>query len=323
MTQSQPTSTSHPLLPAVAASARILMGLLFVVAGAAKSLEPVVFYWEAISYLELVDVSREAWPRIGRITLVLAPLEVFLGVALLIGWRPRFCLPAATGLMLLFLAITGLAWYRQADIDCGCFGTLAKRTPGEAFVEDAVMLGLLLTAWRWGTARWVATRWKGASSLVFGAGTVTAAVLVVGFAPQSDRVASSDLKPGVRLTGIELTGADGIELSEGRYLVELFSPRCGRCKSTVPKLNHWAGTPGVPRIVALNEYPPDDESLKDFVRQTGPRYEIASISSSDWMRLTWRHGWPRLAYVEDGVIQRVWEYDQMPSVSQLVRLSGD
>ena len=320
MTQSQPSTAVHPLLPAAAAGARILMGLLFVVAGAAKSIDPVVFYWEAVSYLELVEIGREAWPPIGRMALVLAPLEVLVGVALIIGWRPRLALPAATGMMVLFLAITGLAWYRQADIDCGCFGTLVKRTPGEAFIEDAVMLGLLLTAWRWGTARWTASRWKGSPSLAVGAGAVAAAVLVFGFAPQSDRVANSDLQAGVRLTGIELTGADGIDLSEGRYLVELFSPRCGRCKTAVPKLNRWAGTPGVPRIVALNEYPPDDESLKDFIRQTGPRFEIASISSSDWMRLTWRHGWPRLAYVEDGVIRRVWEYDRMPSVSQLVRL---
>ena len=320
MTQSQPSTVVHTLLPAAAASARILMGLLFVVAGAAKSIEPVVFYWEAVSYLELVEIDREAWPRIGRIALVLAPLEVLVGVALLVGWRPRLSLPAATAMMLLFLAVTGLAWYRQANIDCGCFGTLAKRTPGEAFVEDAAMLGLLLTAWRWGTARWTAIRWRGSPSLVIGAGAVAAAVLVFGFAPQSDRVTSSDLKAGVRLTGIELKGADGIDLDEGRYLVELFSPRCGRCKSAVPKLNHWADTPGVPKIVALNEYPPEDESLQDFIRQTRPRFEIASISSSDWMRLTWRHGWPRLAYVEDGVIRRVWEYDQMPSVSQLVRL---
>ena len=320
MTQSQPSTAVRSLLPAGAAGARILMGLLFVVAGAAKSIEPVLFYWEAVSYLELVEIDREAWPRIGRIALVLAPLEVLVGVALLVGWRPRLILPAATGMMVLFLAITGLAWFRQANIDCGCFGTLTKRTPGEAFIEDAVMLGLLLTAWRWGTVRWTAPRLRGSSSLVIGAGAVAAAVLVFGFAPQSDRVASSDLKAGVRLTGIELSGGEGIDLNEGRYLVELFSPRCGRCKSAVPKLNRWAGTPGVPKIVALSEYPPDDESLQDFIRQTRPRFEIASISSSDWMRLTWRHGWPRLAYVEDGVIRRVWEYDQMPSVSQLVRL---
>ena len=53
-----------------------------------------------------------------------------------------------------------------------------------------------------------------------------------------------------------------------------------------------------------------------------PRYTIASVSSSDFMRLTWRHGYPRLAYIKDGVIERVWEHDQMPSTLQLKKLGG-
>jgi len=38
---------------------------------------------------------------------------------------------------------------------------------------------------------------------------------------------------------------------------------------------------------------------------------------SDWRRLTWRHGYPRLAYLRDGVIQHVWEYNATPSTRQL------
>jgi hypothetical protein len=135
-------------------------------------------------------------------------------------------------------------------------------------------------------------------------------------------VANSDLTAGVRLTGLELKGVEGVDLSQGAYLLELFSPRCGRCKSTVPKLNDWADTPGVPRIVALNEFPPDSPYLAGFVQQMRPRYTIASVSSSDFMRLTWRHGYPRLAYIKDGVIERVWEHDQMPSTLQLKKLGG-
>ena len=53
-----------------------------------------------------------------------------------------------------------------------------------------------------------------------------------------------------------------------------------------------------------------------------PRYAIATISGSDFMRLTWQHGYPRLAYIEDGIIQRVWEHNQLPSVSQLKKLGN-
>ena len=90
----------------------------------------------------------------------------------------------------------------------------------------------------------------------------------------------------------------------------------------VPKLNHWHDTPGVPPIVALHNFPVDSQYLADFVQQLQPKYEIASISSSDWKRLTWRHGWPRLALVEDGVIRRVWEHNEMPSARYLIELAG-
>lgn len=314
-----PQAVSSPLT-GVGAGARILMGIVFIIAGLAKSFEPVVFYWEAISYVELLEVNRDAWPQIGRLALVLAPFEVLVGAALVLGWRPRWTFPAATGMMVFFVLITGLAWLKDADIDCGCFGTLAKRTPGEALAEDVLMLALLGVAWRWGTTRWSAVSWASAGRVALGVGGIALALLLFRFAPESERITSSDLKPGVRLTGIELSGAADIDLSRGAYLVELFSPRCGRCKSAVPKLNHWAETPGVPRLVALNEYPQDSPQLQDFIRQMRPRYPIASIASSDWMRLTWRHGWPRLAYVKDGVIQRVWEHNQMPTVAQLQKL---
>ena len=51
-----------------------------------------------------------------------------------------------------------------------------------------------------------------------------------------------------------------------------------------------------------------------------PRFDIATISKSDWMRLTVGHGWPRLAWIRDGIVQRVWEYNFMPSTSELQRV---
>jgi len=325
MTETTITSANGPAsnrLGTAGGIARILMGAVFVVAGIAKSYDPVVFYWEAISYVELLGADREMWPQLGRFALALAPLEVLIGAALLVGWRARIVMPVATGMMVIFIGITGLAWQQGAQIDCGCFGTLTDRTPGEAMMEDLVMLGLLLVGWRWGRARWTVSSRPLAQRVALGGGIVALGLLVFRFAPESERIVSSDLKPGVRLTGLELKGVEGIDLSEGTFLIELFSPLCGHCKAAVPKLNDWADTPGIPPIVALNVFPPGSPSLTGFLQQMRPRYTIASISSSDFMRLTWRHGYPRLAYIQDGVIQRVWERNQMPSVAQLKKLGS-
>ena len=88
----------------------------------------------------------------------------------------------------------------------------------------------------------------------------------------------------------------------------------------MPKLNRWADSDDLPTIIALNSYPQDSRELKEFQSQMNPRFDIATISKSDWMRLTVGHGWPRLAWIRDGIVQRVWEYNFMPSTSELQRV---
>ncbi len=296
---------------------RVVMGLVFLIAGAAKSWDPVLFYWEAVSYWELLGVSFENWASFARPTLVLGPIECVVGVALILNWRPDLALPTGLGLMLLFIGLTGYAWYQEADMNCGCFGALVDRTPGEALVEDVVMMGALLFAWKWGIARALPgmTRWVGVIAV--------AALLLTGvrFYPEVDRVENSDLAGGVRLTGVGLTGSE-LDLGEGDYLIVLFSPRCSHCKRAVPRLNEWADAPELPAVLGLNSFGQESEALKSFRDSMRPRFEIATISSSDWKRLTWRHGWPRMAFVRDGVVQRVWERSEMPTVKQLTTITA-
>ena len=304
------------LLSKLAGLARLAMGLVFLTAGAAKSWDPVIFYWEVVSYLDMLAVDRQAWHNLGSAAIYLAPVEAAVGLALLFNWKPRFVYPVAVGMMALFLGLTFYAWRTGANVDCGCFGALAERSPGQAAAEDTVMLGLLLLGWWRGNLRWPRPGLARAP-VIAGVGTLVAlAVTGLRFYPQADRLAGSDLKPGMALQGLELKGVD-VDLGSGSYLIELFNPKCSRCKKAVPKLNRWAASGRFPRLIGLNEYARDSPELKEFVGQMRPRFDIATISSSDWMRLTAGHGWPRLAWIEDGVVMHVWEYDRMPTDRQL------
>ena len=304
------------LLSKLAALARVAMGLVFLTAGAAKSWDPVIFYWEVVSYLDMLTVDRQTWHNLGSAAIYLGPVETAVGLALLLNWRPRLVYPVAMVMMALFLGLTSYAWRTGANVDCGCFGALAERSPGQAAAEDAVMLGLLLLGWWRGTLRWPRPGLARAP-LVAGVGALVAlAVMGLRFFPQADRLASSDLRPGMALRGLELKGVE-VDLASGSYLIELFNPKCPRCKKAVPKLNLWAASGNLPRLIGLNEYAQDSPELKEFIGQMRPRFDIATISSSDWMRLTAGHGWPRLAWIQDGVVRQVWEYDRMPSTRQL------
>jgi len=308
------------IVTAVAPYARLAMGVIFLIAGAAKAWDPIQFFWEIISYAELMGIGREAWDRIASGGLLIAPLECAVGLALLSNWRPRLIMPVATLLMSVFTALTIYAWQSNANLNCGCFGSLAERSPGEAAVEDCVMLALLLVAWRWGTSRLPVACSK--AFRVVAIGTLIS-VLVTGFQyyPEMDRLRSSDLKVGMRLRGLSLKGST-VDLMEGEYLIEFFSPGCGHCRNAVPKLNRWSQIPELPPIVGLSVYSEDTPTMRKFRETTHPTYQLATISTSDFRRLTIGHGYPRLAHIRDGVIENVWERDNTPTTGQLRKLVG-
>lgn len=297
--------------------AQIIMGAVMLVAGAAKVWEPVLFYWEAMPFAQMLGFEPATWSQAGRLAQLISPLECALGLALLLNWRPRIVFPVAAVLMACFTALTAYAWNLGITANCGCFGALVDRSPAEATVEDLVMLGLLVFGW-WSTrgmepsatprGRWVAV------------GTVVAAaVLLVRFLPESNRLDGSDLQVGVDLGGLSLNDLD-LDLGEGDYLVELFSPKCGRCRRAVPKLNKWAETPGLPPLVALHHLEPESPVVAEFKQTLGPQYRIGSISFIDFRRLTWQAGYPRLAFVRDGEVKAVWEHFEMPTPEQLKNL---
>ena len=132
---------------------QMIIGVVYIVAGAIKTWEPVLFYWEAIPYAGLLGIAEwETASAVAKAAIALGPIEFVLGWALLLNWQPRLCLPVATVLMAAFTALTAKAWHMGASIDCGCFGALVERGPGEAAIEDGVMLVVLLFAW-WGMRR--------------------------------------------------------------------------------------------------------------------------------------------------------------------------
>ena len=300
---------------------QMVMGIIFLVSGLIKVWEPVLFYWEAMPFSTLLlGKDVEVLKAATRLALLLGPLECGLGLGLLLHWRPRLMFPAATALMAFFLGLMIYAWRLGATEDCGCFGTLVNRSPGEAAVEDLIMLALLVFGW-WGTRSLPAPARPARARLV--AGGTALALVVAGFRffPDARRLEDSDLQPGVKLVGLPLKGQD-LDLMEGDYLVTLFSPRCGRCQNEVPLLNKLNAVPDLPPIIALSSFPQNSRAMADFKNQLQPRYAIASISMTDFRRLTYKHGYPRLAFVRDGVVRSVWEYFEMPTAEQLREAIG-
>ncbi|MCW2575657.1 MAG: mauE [Modestobacter sp.] len=138
--------------PWAATAARLVLGVVLVVAGALKLPDPAA----AVRAVRAYRLLSEA--LVGPIAFGLPVVEIAIGLALLAGVFVRTAAIASAVLMVVFLAAVGSAWARGLQIDCGCFGgggqVAAGRTayPGEVARD----VGLLLVALA--LARWPASR---------------------------------------------------------------------------------------------------------------------------------------------------------------------
>lgn len=131
-----------PVLAVAVLTARVALAAAFLYAGALKALNPQEFLLDVRSFQLLGD------PWAAVLALGLPWLEIFCGIALLLGgWTRGACLVLG-GLLVVFAAAFIQAWARDLDVTCGCFGKTENKTNfTESLAIDAALL--LLTAFVW------------------------------------------------------------------------------------------------------------------------------------------------------------------------------
>jgi uncharacterized membrane protein YphA (DoxX/SURF4 family) len=138
--------------PWAATAARLLLGVVLVVAGALKLPDPAAAVRAVRAYRLLPE------GLVDPVAFGLPVLEIAVGLALLAGVFVRTAALATAVLMVVFLAAVASAWARGLQIDCGCFGgggqVAAEETgyPGEV-ARDAALLLVALALARWPESR--------------------------------------------------------------------------------------------------------------------------------------------------------------------------
>jgi uncharacterized membrane protein YphA (DoxX/SURF4 family) len=137
---------TDPRLSAVAAwvstAARLVLGGVFLVAGALKVIDPQSSV-AAVRGYRLLPSSLTAIVGWG-----LPFAEMALGMLLLIGVATRAVAAASAVLLIVFIAAVASAAARGLSIDCGCFGGGGDVAPGQTAygIEIVRDVGLLLLA---------------------------------------------------------------------------------------------------------------------------------------------------------------------------------
>ena len=116
-------------------AARLVVGGLFVVAGALKLGDPTAFATEISNYRFLPALAP--W-----LAVMLPPVELVVGAALLIApwkWRRAAAL-AAMGLLVMFTVAIVHVLRAGINVDCGCFGGNTGPVSAWTAVRDLVLL---------------------------------------------------------------------------------------------------------------------------------------------------------------------------------------
>ena len=120
----------------------ILIGALFIYAGAVKVADPVAFARDIDNY-KMLPWNLAVW-----FGLYLPWLEIFCGLALITRVLYRGGVLIVTGLMTLFIVATIVAKARGLDISCGCFGHASQYLNFSwHLVLDFLLLGGLIVLW--------------------------------------------------------------------------------------------------------------------------------------------------------------------------------
>jgi hypothetical protein len=121
----------------------IIIGGLFIYAGAVKVIDPVEFARDVDNYKML------PWQVSVGMGLYLPWLEILCGLSLVVRVLYRGSVFILTALMTLFIVITIIAKARGLDISCGCFGHASKYLSfAWHLVLDFLLLGGLILLWK-------------------------------------------------------------------------------------------------------------------------------------------------------------------------------
>ena len=274
--------------------ALVAIGLVFLIAGGLKALDPASFV-DQIGRFRILPASLAPF---AAYTLV--PFEVALGAALLVDYRRRWAVGAAVALLLGFIGLMAYTWAIGGDVsECGCFGSFVERSPGETVVEDLVFLAVALIGLMAPPRRQAGGAARG--SIVAAAAATTLVLMPLAPSLPFDALVTR-LKPGVRLEDLKLS-LPGEELGRGRHLVALLALAEESSGSAVEGLNALAARPGAPGIAVIYA---DEDDVKDaFFWTHGPTFPMYKVVREE-MRGLYRR-LPRFFLLENGVVTRVWE----------------
>ena len=273
------------------------VGLVLLIAGVLKGLDIQLFIRQIRDYGIISGrpvLIASAW---GLIV-----LECGLGAALILLYRPKIVMPLTAILFLIFTVVTGWAWVTGATENCGCYGNWIQHTPGQAVIENLILLAATVLAW-------MGSRHSPAPQTRIKAWAVIVACLIglampAAFGLPTWETDQSGPEP-LHFDPIQVPGLGNVDLNTGAYLIVLMGTDCVHCQETIPDLNRLAEDPDLPTLIALCTG--EEADCIAFTETFLPIFPIGHISEDLFWHLLADGDMPRTILLQEGRISHVWD----------------
>ncbi len=131
---------------------RNMIGIWFIFSGIVKAIDPIGTAIKMEEYFEVFEKSAPAltflWKAMAEqaiaVSMFMIILEIYLGIALLLGIWKNITLWLLILLIGFFTFLTGFSAKTGKVTDCGCFGDFLKLAPIQSFYKDVFLSCLII-----------------------------------------------------------------------------------------------------------------------------------------------------------------------------------
>jgi uncharacterized membrane protein YphA (DoxX/SURF4 family)/thiol-disulfide isomerase/thioredoxin len=241
----------------VAGICAILLGIIFLVSGAWKMLDPV----KTGEVLEQAQVPA-GWGAIGAATL--GTLEVFAAFLLFTPRYRKWGGYLGSALLIFFIGWIAIYYKVLVGHDCSCFPIIKRAINPMFFVSDGIMLLLGIAAWLWSAP---VKSFKGPLVLL----VLLAGLSGVNYAWSESKIIHAQIPNPVIVDG------KPADLSKGKVLIFFYDPSCMHCDAAARFMANfdWENT----RVVAIPTVNPQWAAsfLSDTKLKAGTSLELDKL----------------------------------------------
>ena len=273
-----------------------VVGIVLIVTALMKVAAPFAFY-RHVARLELnlpVKLSILIPVAIG--------LEGAWGAALIVRLAPSVVLPLTILAFVLLTALTAWSISSGKTADCGCYGGFITPSIGQSVALNGAYALLAAGAWATMSAQEPFAAWKIATVIATGllVGGVSNHALAHEFRTGVALFTPSPLKAGQRWKSVWSGAANGADGATRMF--SYLGPDCPYCHRWVRALNVINASPELPSVTGIMSAPA--QKIDEFVKETGVRFPIVTISEARMQRLA--GAVPTTVLIENDTIKEVW-----------------